>query len=79
MYVSVADYLTRHHNYIIQTVKSDAQEKESLQAKLAEMDSKLVAAEMGNSEAISGADSFKATLEHQFAENISEYKVRLLF
>ena len=58
-----------------QVLKSGVEERELLQAKLDDTDSKLVAAELGKSQAVSEASSYQETLQLQFTDQVTQYKV----
>ena len=63
------------HKILQQVVQSEREEREAERAKLLDTETKLTTAEQGKSEAISQATNFKEMLQHQFTEQLSEYKV----
>lgn len=58
-------------------MNSETEERKVLRAKLDETGGKLAAAESGKSQAELQADTLKETLEHQFTEQLAQYKVRV--
>lgn len=57
-------------------MNSESEEREVLQAKLDETGGKLVAAELSKLQGESEAEDLKKELEHQFREQLAQYKVR---
>ena len=56
-------------------MESEREARAAEKAKLLNTETKLLAAELSKSEAISEAGSYKEMLQHQFTEQISEFKV----
>ena len=58
-------------------MESETEKRATDKEKLLEMEAKLLAAEQSKSEAISEAGSYKEKLQHQFTEQLAEYKVSI--
>ena len=56
-------------------MESEREERAATNNKLLEAETKLLAAELSKSEAISEAGNYKKTLQQQFTEQVSEFKV----